>query len=248
MSDEWIFYPCQMGELAASIFFDHGIGETIDVLPLPSLLKVRVGLKSEPPTESTEAAYQRFCGLEDALRSVVQRHGGLYVGRVTIGGYRYLHLYTAEAEAAWSPRLRELGDEHGYEMRFMLRPDPNRTGYWDDLYPDEDGWQLIQDMRVVEALMREGDDGTASRPIEHWAYFPTPEIAKGYSEWLIAEGYRVDGMEGRDDGSHGVRFAHEGTVQLSDITRHTITLCRMAAEMQGEYDGWETVVCGKAGE
>jgi hypothetical protein len=44
MSDEWVFYPCQMGDLAASIFFDHGIGESIDLLPLrnPTRLLIAV--------------------------------------------------------------------------------------------------------------------------------------------------------------------------------------------------------------
>jgi hypothetical protein len=186
--------------------------------------------------------------LEDALRSLLELHGGVYAGRVTVGGLRYLNVYTAETEVAWSLRLRKLAEQHGYDIRFMMRPDPNRTGYWEDLYPDEDSWQLIQDMRVVEELMRKGDDGTASRPIEHWASFPSAEIAKGYSEWLGTEGYGVDRIEVRDDGSHGVHFTHEGTVQLSEITRHTIALQRKAMEMQGEYDGWETPVCGNSPE
>jgi hypothetical protein len=32
MSDQWIFFPCQMGEHRAYILYDHGIRDSIDTI------------------------------------------------------------------------------------------------------------------------------------------------------------------------------------------------------------------------
>ena len=33
MSDHWEFFPCQMGDDVAFIFYDHGIRDSIDAFP-----------------------------------------------------------------------------------------------------------------------------------------------------------------------------------------------------------------------
>jgi hypothetical protein len=49
MSDQWLFFPCQMGEQRAFIFYDHGIRDRIDSVAPPHLLKVRVAFKQPRP-------------------------------------------------------------------------------------------------------------------------------------------------------------------------------------------------------
>jgi len=248
MSDEWLFYPCPMGEQQASIFFDHGIRETIDQIAPPQFLKVRVTFKHPRPDGlSSREEYQQLCDLEDELQQVVAQHGGLYVGRVTVGGHRYLHCFTAGSEADWAARLQPVGDRHAYELRFALKPDPKREGYWQDLFPTDDDLQVIQDLRVLQSVEEHGDDGTASRHIEHWAHFPTQEIAEQFAHWAQARRYGLDTIDTTDDGKHRVRFAHDGTLRLAEITSHTIALRRKASELGGEYDGWETPVCKNPG-
>jgi hypothetical protein len=46
-----------------------------------------------------------------------------------------------------------------------------------------------------------------------------------------------------DGGKFRVRFFHSGTCVLTDITAHTVALRRVASELGGQYDGWETPVC-----
>lgn len=45
MSDQWKFFPSQMREHSASVFFEYGISDTIDQVAPAHLLKVRVTLK-----------------------------------------------------------------------------------------------------------------------------------------------------------------------------------------------------------
>jgi hypothetical protein len=244
MSDEWIFYPCQMGDQKASIFYDHGIRETIDQIAPPQLLKVRVPLK-HPRQDglSSNEEYQQLCNLEDDLQGLVVKHAAIYVGRVTVGGYRYIHVFTSDSETDWSARLRVLGERHDYHLAFVLTADSNRTGYWKDLFPNEDDWQVIQDLRVLDAIAKRGDDGSSPRHIDHWAYFAVGDAAEQFLRWIQERGYSSGIIDTADDGKFRVRFAHKGTLELSDITSHSMALRRKASELGGDYDGWETSVC-----
>jgi hypothetical protein len=244
MSDEWIFFPCQMGEHSASIFFDHGIRESIDNTVPSRLLKVRVAFKHpRPDGMPTNEEFQSLNAFEDALQALVQQQESTYVGRVTVDGHRHFYIYTSDSEDAWSSRLDALGRSHGYSLAYAMKTDDGHGGYWQELYPTEDDWQVIQDLRVIQALAEQGDDGTTPRSIDHWAYFPSQIAAERFSHWAQEQGYGSLATDIADDGKFRVRFAHEGTVRLGNITSHTIKLRRKASEVGGEYDGWETPVC-----
>jgi hypothetical protein len=103
--------------------------------------------------------------------------------------------------------------------------------------------QVMTDLEVLEVLCKEGDDGTASRQIDHSAYFSSSAAAQQFSHWVQARGYELDQVDATDDGRICVRFFHVGTCKIADISSHTLALWRSAIELGGEYDGWETLVC-----
>jgi hypothetical protein len=248
MSDQWIFFPCQMGEHRASIFYDHGIRDSIDTIAPPHLLRVRVAFKQpRPDGMPTNEEFRSLTALEDSLQALVQQHESLYVGRVTVDGHRHFYIYTPDSEQAWSTRLTTLAASSGCAVSSAYEPNDSRNGYWKELFPTEDDWQVIKDLGVIEALQKEGDDGTSARQIDHWAYFPSPDTAEQFSQWLRERSYGLAGSDAADDGKICVRFSHEGTAQLADITSHTIALRRKASELEGDYDGWETPVCKASG-
>lgn len=234
-----------MGEHnAASIFFDHGIGEAIDQVAPSQLLKVRIPLK-RPRADglSAEDEFEELIEFEDNLQALVQKHESNYVGRATAHGCRIFYIYTPDPEKEWASALRALGQQHGYELSFDLQSDENHAGYWEELFPTEDDWQVIKDLKVIEALEKHGDDGSASRLVHHWAFFPTDDAAQQFCRWIKEHGYFVDGDDATDDGRISVQFSHEGSVRLQDLTSHTVALRRKAEELEGEYDGWEVPVC-----
>ena len=47
-----------------------------------------------------------------------------------------------------------------YAVASYSEPDERRDGYWKELYPDENSWQVIKDIEVLDALKKQGDDGT----------------------------------------------------------------------------------------
>lgn len=246
MSDEWIFYPCQMGDHTAFIFYDHGIRESLDEVAPTDFLKIRAKFKNPRPDGlSSREEYQQLCELEDELTRVVNEDNGLYVGRITVAGHRYFHVFTDRGEAEWATKLKPVSDRTGYELHWNCKPDAAREGYWRDLFPSEDDWQVIKDLRVLEVAKKEGDDESVSRRIAHWAYFEEEWKANQFAQWAKDQGYRVEPPADTGDGDrkYMIQFSHEGTLHLNDITSHTIALRRKASELNGDYDGWETPVC-----
>src|SRR5215831_905546 len=241
---EWRSYPCQIDGHLASIFYDHGIRETIDRIAPPQLLKVGLTFKTPRPDGlSSTDEFESLIALEEGLETLVAAHDGIYVGCVTMDGHRYFHVFTSDTADSWAPRLAGLGGEHNYRLFFNLRPDERRDGYWKDLFPSDDDMQIMTDLELLEVLRKEGDNGTASRQIDHWAYFSSSAAAQQFSHWVQARGYGLDQVDTTDDEKFCVRFFHVGTCEFADISSHSLALRRSARELRGEYDGWETLVC-----
>jgi hypothetical protein len=95
-----------------------------------------------------------------------------------------------------------------------------------------------EEVRMV--LREHGDDGTAPRPIQHYAYFPTSAAQKQYRDFLLGRGYHVDREEDNtpQPTPWGIVFSKIQTP--TDIDDETEALGMTAAQEGGEYDGWET--------
>ena len=98
------------------------------------------------------------------------------------------------------------------------------------------------DLRVLDVLKEKGDINSVSRQVAHWAYFPERESAQQFADWARESAYEVNAIAATDDNKTVVRFAREGTMELEDITHHTIAINRKVRELGGDYDGWETTI------
>jgi hypothetical protein len=259
MSDQWQFYPCQLGEHQAFITFDSGIAETIDESAPAHLLKIRI-----PFQHATEEGLpgddelEPLSEFEDALAEWLEHQNCAYLGRITVDGHRHFYIATDVAEeAAWEELLGSLENPHGYELAFAIEENGSRTGYWEEIYPTPDDWRVISDLQVIEALEQHGDNCETVRQIDHWAYFLTQDAADQFAKWAREQGYEVAsvGLAEKDEEAEAdeeldpriqVRFSHQGPVTLADISGHTIALGHQAEEIGGEYDGWETPICKDA--
>src|SRR5262245_36261904 len=136
MSDHWEFFPCQMGKATAFVFYDHGISAEIDELSLQTFVKLKIPFMS--PDERglpTNAEFEPLRSLESEIERSVAAWSGVYVGRVTVQGARFFHFYADVNESdvdAFAHKLREM---FGYNAMYLVRLDPEKDGYWRDLYP-----------------------------------------------------------------------------------------------------------------
>ena len=152
-----------------------------------------------------------------------------------------------EDTSAIERALVQSSNKHDFQYEVFIDPDPNKSVYWDDLYPTDDDRQVMADMEVKRALSENGDDQDAERPIDHWAYFDNKKDAERFAKWSQLHGYLDVEVFSQKDGLLArtkwlVRMNHHGSVLLNDITHHTIKLSNGAREHSGVYDGWETQV------
>ena len=79
------------------------------------------------------------------------------------------------------------------------------------------------------------------RDLQHYLYLPTHSTAQGVAHVVTAEGF---GVEVRDPLPHSTDYlvlAERRSVVLTvaEITAARALFERLAAEHQGEYEGWE---------
>lgn len=245
MSDQWEFYPCQMGEHQAFIFYDHGVRDEINNLTHSSALKIRVVFRN--PTDAglpTNDEFHQLSALEDVLAAHLRELGGVYVGRVTVAGARYFHCFVSFHEDAAERVVRQISAESGYELEFVLEPDPEKKAYWAELFPTPNEWQVVSDMKVLDVLKDHGDDPSVRRRIDHWLYFPASSGRDAFTVWARENGFAIQHLTHPEesDGDYGIQIYHDARPELPVITATTQLLLDKAEELGGSYDGWETSV------
>jgi hypothetical protein len=179
---------------------------------------------------------------EDAVGAVVSRAGGVQVVPITTGGKRYFDYYIGVERETLLPLLNEVLEPFRYEYKLAFTPDPEKKGYWEEIYPTVDDWRVIRDLAVLEALAGHGDDPDVERSVTHWVYCDAEATAQAYGEWATSEGFQTEEIYAMSESQWAIRFIHRGSMRLSDITHRTIALARKARELGAYYDGWETTV------
>ena len=245
MSDHWEFFPCQMGDDVAFIFYDHGIRDSIDAFP--SSTRIRIELSYKAPAANglpTEQEFDAAKAIEDEITAYIERNSGAYVGRITVAGRRYYYCYVGLPAGHIEGFLEGLRQRYGYDLSVTVEEDPKKAGYWNDLYPTEDDWQMIQDSKVVEAVRGHGDPIEVPRRLDHWAYFASEADAARFAARVKSDGFESERTDPPDSYSteHSVQFFRTDLPELHGINRITFQLRAVAKECNGKYDGWETSV------
>ena len=245
VSDHWEFFPCQMGAQLAFVFYDHGIRETID--SFEENQQVRFDLTYKSPNDNglpTDEEFEAVNGVEDRIEEFVTSSGGIYVGRVTTAGHRYFYSFAGVSAEQLDGFVDGVSASTGYALEVRIVEDPEKKGYWSDLYPTADDWQMIQDAKVVEALKNSGDLDQIKRRIDHWVYFKSKSNAKTFIAWVEEHGFSLESMTRTEPlrGDWKVQFHRLDSPELYTINGITYNLRHKAIELDGEYDGWETSV------
>ena len=235
-----------MGDWRAFIFYDHGIRDSISGLAADQ--SVRFVLKYKSPRDDglpTDSEFEAVREIEDRLSEFVSSNSGFYVGRITTKGRRYFYAYFETVPMGTQEFANDFSRSSGYELQVQSREDPEKEAYWQELYPTEDDWQMIQDMKVVQALSKSGDDSSISRRIDHWVFFKSESNARKYANWLEGEGFLIENLARIDEPGPEqwkLQFYRSDNPDLYGINRITFVLRKKSQDMDGTYDGWETSV------
>jgi hypothetical protein len=247
MSDAWDFYFARVNDGIASLFVDLGIRNSVPDPSRPWLLWAWVSFRHPrhdglSSSEEAPVLYE----IEDALkRAVNDATEAELVGRITTGGRREFYFYGPQQDRFERAVADALADFPAYHFDTGARSDPDWSQYLDVLFPSPEEQQRIKNFHVIEALEEQGDS-LGPRPVSHWALFRSPQDRGRFVDKAVEAGFRIgdesDGMGPGTELPYGVRLERVDRVDKDSINEVTILLFRLAKEVGGDYDGWETSV------
>jgi uncharacterized protein (TIGR01619 family) len=200
MSDDWDFYRCRLDNEPASIYLDLGITAQAPIPDMRYMAYVRVRMRTPRPDGlSSQEEYDTLIRIEDRFTATLSQGGAtIYVGRNTSGGCRDFYFYRREPRD-WDQRVRPAMSEFpDYVYETGSREDPQWTTYRNFLSPSGDDMQRIQNRRVCDQLQKNGDALTATREIDHWAFFPDADSRTTFITRIKTMGFDVRNAYDRD--------------------------------------------------
>ena len=148
-------------------------------------------------------------------------------------------LVDAEIEA-----IRRRAQDHGYAAEVLFGNEPDWRTFHESIEPLPEERQTIQDRRVLAHLAELGDDSSVIRGVDHWVYFADSLARDAFGRRASEHGYAVRST--RDDATeprrHGIQVSRDQPADEESITTAVRVLYRLALELNGDYDGWETSV------
>jgi hypothetical protein len=246
MSQDWDFYFQRVDDKPASIFVDLGIANEAPIKALPFMSYIRVYMRNPGPDGlSSQKEFDALKSIEDSIdRELTSDSQTIYVGRNTSDGTRDFYFYTAQP-GDWEGRVNRLMQLFApYEFDCGYRDDPEWKTYFEFLYPSDVDRERIKSRSVCDALKKHGDSLTQEREVDHWAYFPNPGARASFIEGVLRLGFRVRSMSEPEKAGdrYGVRICRTDLPAPDSIDDVTLPLFKLAVELGGDYDGWETQV------
>jgi len=248
MSDSWDFYFANLNDVVASLFVDLGIRDSIPDAERSWLLWSWVYFRhSRDDGLSSSEEAPILHQIEDALtKAVKEATEAELVGRITTAGRREFYFYepqTDRFEEAVASALKGFPD---YEFDSGTKEDAEWSLYLNVLYPSPEEQQRIKNLHVIEVLEKQGDPLKTPRPVSHWAYFISPQDRNKFIAKAVKAGFKVADESKSDDPKaehpYGVTLERIDRVDWNSINEATLELFRLAQEVSGDYDGWETSV------
>ncbi|SEL79223.1 Regulator of ribonuclease activity B [Pseudoxanthomonas sp. GM95] len=244
MREQWDFYLCQVDDLPASIYLDLGWSSQAPSADLPCLAWLRIFMKT--PREdglSSQDEFDALIALEDALMPSLADDTTVYVGRNTSAGFRDLYFYTTLG-TPWESRVEAAMRGQQYAFECGQRDEPDWWTYREFLYPDPETRQRMSNRSVCWQLEKAGDALVLSREISHWAYFSDAIARDAYVAQAEALGFQQVVSEDAEpqDGQWTAKMTRCDVPAFDRIDDVCLPLYRLALQLNGRYDGWETSV------
>lgn len=245
-SESWETYFAETDDGPISILVNLD-AEPSDDAPQPIL--GRIFLEIRNPDENGFAQETEHDGLNDLMEAVdlavAVENKGLLVGRTMGQGVCTIYFYLPSEEGFAASAEKALKAFPDQRFETATERDEHWEAYFDFLCPSEESLEFIENARVLEALLDDGDDLTTPREVTHWAYFPDAAARDKFKADLISRNFTIEEETHEPEepeNQFGLVFSSVRDVQLEGISVETLELRKLAAGFDGEYDGWETIV------
>ncbi|MES0490246.1 MAG: DUF695 domain-containing protein [Leptospirales bacterium] len=242
MDEDWYSFPAQMDDRPAYVTFNNAFAKEAKVDRHKNHIVLKATFKQ--PTEygmPAGAEHEILEHIDNLLEEAINSNNGVYVGHVTIEGHRYYHYYVNLEENDMAVLVNPINEQTDYMLEFIVQEDPEKNGFWNDLYPTDDEWRIIHDMEALDELLEAGDIRDRLREVFHWAGFDSDESASDFQAWLEDNSMNPISTEKEETRNrYIVHYSHTGTMDISDLMIYTLGSNRKASELGGTYEGWET--------
>lgn len=236
------FYIATLDGDPAAIALDLGAADHAPIATHPRRLTVRLTMKQPRPDGlRSREEFDALTAIEDRIvEAIGYELEGWMVGRVVYRGNTDVHLYVPRAQAGDDERLaacleRSCAD---YEVVTKWSDDKPWKFYFDFLWPDRATMQTMANRRVLAQLEEAGDDVSAVRTVDHFAFFDDQAPCLRVAAALRERGFDVDPPQEREDGSWSLQFHRDEAPGGGRIDAVTTEILELIGEDDGAYDGW----------
>ncbi|MDL2267770.1 DUF695 domain-containing protein [Desulfovibrio sp. OttesenSCG-928-G15] len=197
MEGNWDTYLCRVDDKPAQILLDLDLIGRAPLKEYPVLGYISISMQ-DPDEDGfpKQEEFELFSGVEEFLVDVLTaKDSAVYAGSCTTDG-RFDMFFYMRFVGGWANILENaMRDYEQLEWETGLQEDPDWTSYRAFLYPDDQAMLEIQNRRVLEQLSEIGDDLSSPRMIDHFAGFPTRELALAFAEAVEEEGFILSGAD-----------------------------------------------------
>lgn len=243
----WASYLSHFTHFPVIIALDMGLASVAPIAGYDQYLTVSIHLKDPHPSGfPKEEELDLFWAIENSIVEQLEKGlNAIYAGRTTTQGRKHLIFFLYDA--LQSSEIIDLVKEEypDYTIESRLEPDPEWDIYFDLLFPNMEETNSLLNQRMVNRLMRQGDDLTQARLVDHWIYFKTVEGREAFAKTARTHGFETLLVAARPEEHeypYLVRTRKRHLIDLKNINAITSTLRGWARAHGGDYDGWETSI------
>lgn len=239
-SDDYDFYPCIVDDAPASIYLDLRYEADAPLAGASTCYWVVITMR-EAGTLGIGTADEATAAnaIEEAAIERGEELGLVYVGRLRTRGTWEVTLYGARGH---DEALREITTQLAGGRRVEVRalPDPDWSYYRELLLPDAERRRWMDDRRVVQVLLEQGDVLARPRRVDHTLHFGDVLARDAFVSAVVHDGFTAAPSNDADVVSALV--SRTDPVELDHIHEVVMTLVDAAAKHGGTYRRWTTSI------
>ncbi|MDO4432579.1 MAG: DUF695 domain-containing protein [Aerococcaceae bacterium] len=214
----------------------------MDKIPISEYgYRINIVIKSQHLTENglPNQEENHLLGiLEDELFEKIQSSNIIATSVMKWDNKTYFFIYSKESQLEQSV-IELLNSRIETErLKIVVEEDKDWMGYKDLLYPNVYDRRIMENNKVKQVLMENGDDFSKQRNIEHWCYFKTQEDTATFLEKIDQERYTVFSNDKIDEGAYLYQVGLSHMECIDNIDTVTLELLQLAEVSGGSYDGW----------
>jgi uncharacterized protein (TIGR01619 family) len=244
---DWDFYLTNVDNKLSSITVDLGLYNYAPIKGQKNV--VWVSIKMNKPRQDGLSSNEEFELLGEIENTIVaainSKYISAFVGRLTSNGYRNLYFYLGDT-TLYDKTISEIMVSYPkYEYDFGAKEDKKWSGYFDFLYPAPEQFQRIQNRRVIDNLVKNGDKLTKAREVDHWIFFKSEQDRENFLQKINADGFVIvdkDFDKSLGELPYRLHIKRVDKIDQVSVDDYVIHLWKSALECNGDYDGWETSV------